>query len=65
MTSRNLIEQLLAEIWRVKRVLPFLDSLLRLEANRAIVFAEQHMAKNDTEGIRDSLVKLRLFRKAG
>jgi len=64
MTSLNLIEQILEEQKRVRRILPFLDSLLRFEANRALVFADQNMARNDTLEMKHSLEQLKLFRKA-
>lgn len=60
----NIIEEILAEQTRVKRILPFLDSVKRFEANRALIFSDQHMAANDGEGMKDSLEQLKLFRKA-
>lgn len=61
----NLIEELQAEENRVKQIMPFLDSLLKYEANRAITFAHQNMAMNSTEGMKDALEQLKLFRRAG
>lgn len=59
----NLIEEIQAEENRVKQILPFLDSLLKYEANRAILFAHQSMAMNSTEEMKDALEQLRLFRR--
>lgn len=61
----NLIEELQAEESRVRQIMPFLDSLLRVEANRAIVFAHQNVAMNSTEGMKDALEQLKLFRRVG
>jgi len=60
----NLIEELQAEENRVRQIMPFLDSLLRIEANRAIVFAHQNVAMNSTEGMEEALAQLKLFRRS-
>lgn len=61
----NLIEEIQVEENRVRQLMPFLDSLLRIEANRTIVYAHQNMALNSTEGMKDALEQLKLFRRAG
>jgi hypothetical protein len=59
----NIIVELTQEKARVERLLPYLDSLLRFEAERAIRFADIHVSMNDLEAMRDSLAELRMFQK--
>jgi hypothetical protein len=53
--------ELAQEKAKVRALLPFLDSLLRHEGERSIRIADNYMAMNDLEGMRDALDILRLF----
>jgi hypothetical protein len=59
----NIIVEITQEKARVRALLPYLDSLLRFEAERAIRFADIHVSMNDLEGMQDSLAELRIFQK--
>jgi len=59
----NIIVELTQEKARVKALLWQFDYVVRAQAERALKFADQYMAMNDLEGMKDSLEELRLFTK--